>query len=105
LRACQPQAVSVGAFRPTSLVLVSDRGYVGVEPSKHACLRSWAAIASSSSSGKVSHGRVPSGSEHRRNRTGEIDGAAPTTEVDLLIAPSSAFADLPIECDCPHCLH
>ena len=32
--------------------------------------------------------------------TGEIGGAAPTTEIDLLIAPSFAFADLPIECDC-----
>jgi len=32
--------------------------------------------------------------------TGEIGGAAPTTEIDLLIAPSIAFADLAIECDC-----
>jgi hypothetical protein len=33
-------------------------------------------------------------------RTGEIGGAAPTTEIDLLMAPSLAFADLAIECDC-----
>jgi hypothetical protein len=31
---------------------------------------------------------------------GEIGGQAPTPEVDLLIAPSFAFADLPLECDC-----
>ena len=27
-------------------------------------------------------------------------GAAPTTEIDLLIAPGFAFANPPIECDC-----
>jgi hypothetical protein len=32
--------------------------------------------------------------------TGEVGGAAPTTEIDLLIAPGFAFADLAIECDC-----
>ena len=30
--------------------------------------------------------------------TAEIGGSAPTTEVDLLIAPGFAFADLAIEC-------
>jgi len=34
-------------------------------------------------------------------RTTEIGGAAPTSEIDLLIAPGFAFADLAIECDCP----
>ena len=29
-----------------------------------------------------------------------IGGAAPPTKIDFLIAPSFAFADLPIECDC-----
>src|SRR5579864_9245200 len=33
-------------------------------------------------------------------RTGEIGGAAPTSEIDLLVAPSFALAYLPIECDC-----
>ena len=32
--------------------------------------------------------------------TGEIGWAAPTTEIDFLIAPVFAFADLGIECDC-----
>jgi hypothetical protein len=38
--------------------------------------------------------------------TSEIGGAAPTSEIDLLIAPSVgshvlfAFADLAVECDC-----
>jgi hypothetical protein len=32
--------------------------------------------------------------------TREIGGAAPTSEIDLLVAPSLAFADLAIECDC-----
>src|SRR6202007_1616257 len=31
--------------------------------------------------------------------TGEVCGAAPTTEIDLLIPPSLALAALPIECD------
>ncbi len=32
--------------------------------------------------------------------TGEIGRSASTTEIDLLIPPSFALADLPIECDC-----
>lgn len=32
--------------------------------------------------------------------TGEIGEAAPAPEMDLLVAASFAFADLPIECDC-----
>jgi len=32
--------------------------------------------------------------------TCEIGGAAPTTEIDLLLAPGFALADLAIECDC-----
>ena len=32
--------------------------------------------------------------------TGEIGWAAPTTEIDLLVAPSLAFADLAVKCDC-----
>jgi len=32
--------------------------------------------------------------------TSEIGWAAPTTQIDLLIAPGFAFADLAIECDC-----
>jgi hypothetical protein len=32
--------------------------------------------------------------------TGEIGRSAPTSKIDFLIAPSLAFADLPIECDC-----
>ena len=32
--------------------------------------------------------------------TGEIGRSAPSSKVDLLVPPSLAFADLPIECDC-----
>jgi hypothetical protein len=32
--------------------------------------------------------------------TGEIGWATPTSEIDLLVAPSLAFADLAVECDC-----
>jgi len=32
--------------------------------------------------------------------TGEIGRSTPAPKIDLLVAPSLAFADLPIECDC-----
>lgn len=32
--------------------------------------------------------------------TGEVGRSAPTSEVNLLVAPGFAFSDLAIECDC-----
>src|SRR5262249_33294211 len=97
----EPLVDSVCDFRPTSVVRILNDGNIGFE-SFEVCLLALAGgdclikvIADVfPRTGAVSQ-RVP-----QEIGTSEVGGAAPTTEIDLLIAPGFAFADLAIECDC-----
>jgi hypothetical protein len=98
LKLSEPLIHGVRDFRPTSIFLILNDGYVCVE-SIEVCLLAFTGgdrlieiVADVfPRTGAVSE-RVP-----QEIGTGEIGGAAPTTDIDLFIAPSLAFADLTIE--------
>jgi hypothetical protein len=101
LKLGEPLKDSISDFRATGYVLVLNDRNVCVE-SFEVCLL---AILGVDCGVEVVANRIPgTGAVSQRIpqevRTSEIGGAAPTSEIDLLIAPSLAFADLPVECDC-----
>jgi len=101
LKLGKPLIHGIRDFRPSRVIQIVNHRYVGIE-SFEVCLlapsggdRFIKVVANVfPGTGAVSQ-RVP-----QEVGTGEIGGAAPTSEIDFLIAPSLAFADLAIECDC-----
>jgi hypothetical protein len=98
---CEPLIHGVRNFRSISIVLVLNDGHVCVE-SLDVCLLALLGvdcgievIADGVPRTSAVSKRVP-----QEVGTGEVGGAAPTPEINFLVAPSLAFADLAIECDC-----
>src|SRR5579871_1007342 len=101
LKLGEPLIHSIRDLRSTGVVLVLNDWHLGIE-SLEICLLAFTGCDRLIEvvadvfprTGAVSE-RVP-----QKIGTGEIGGTAPTSEIDLLIAPSLAFADLAVECDC-----
>jgi hypothetical protein len=91
----------IGDLRPTSVILILNDRDVCVQ-SFEVCLLALAGgdrlieiIANVFPRTGAVNQRIP-----QEIGTGKVGGSAPLTQIDLLIAPSLAFADLAIECDC-----
>ena len=101
LKLGEPLIDSVRDLRSTSFVLILNNWHVCVE-SFEVCLL---ALSGGDRFVEIVANRFPrTGAVSQRIpqevRTSETGGTAPTSEIDLLIAPSLALADLAIECDC-----
>jgi hypothetical protein len=98
LKLCEPLKDGIRDFRSSGLVLVLNDGNVcvqGFEISLFAVSggdRLVEVVADWFPRARAVSQRIP-----QEVGTGEIGGAAPTSEIDLLIAPSLAFADLAID--------
>jgi hypothetical protein len=98
LKLSEPLVRGVCDFRPPCVVLVLNSRNVCVE-SVEVCLLAFTSgdwlikvVADVFPRTSAISQRIP-----QEVGTGEIGGAAPTTEIDFLIAPGDAFADMAIE--------
>jgi hypothetical protein len=101
LKIGEPLMDSVGDFRATRFVLVLNNGHVCSESLKICLL---AVSGGDCLIEVVANGFPRTGAVGQRIpqeiRTGEIRRSAPTSEIDFLVPPSFAPANLPIKCDC-----
>jgi hypothetical protein len=101
LKLCEPLKDSISDFRPTGFILVLNDRNVCVQSFKVRLL----ALLSVDCRVEVVANRFPwTGTVSQRIAqeigTGEVGWATPTSEIDLLVAPSFAFANLALQCDC-----